>query len=146
MPGVPLLTPPASVTAPVAVPVITAASLAPLMVMVTTCEVPSIVKTVNVSVSFCPTLSACTAAVLLSKVHARPPAAVPAALGAEAAGGRSRRADRGPGVVRIVDVGRVQIASCSGDARRAVVDAASFGHRPATDAGNHRRIVGTSNT
>ena len=64
----PLATPPASVTAPVAVPVITAASLAPLMVMVTTCAVPSTVVTVKVSVSVWPTLSACTAALLLSSV------------------------------------------------------------------------------
>ena len=68
MPGVPLATPPASITLPVVAPLITAASLAPLMVMVTTCEVPSTVKTVNVSVSVCPTLSACTSALLLSSV------------------------------------------------------------------------------
>ena len=64
----PLATPPASITAPVAVPVITAASLAPLMVTVTSCAVPSTVVTVKVSVSVCPTLSACTAALLLSSV------------------------------------------------------------------------------
>ena len=68
VPGVPLATPPASITVPVAVPVITAASLAPLMVMVTSCAVPSTVMAVNVSVSVCPTLSACTAALLLSSV------------------------------------------------------------------------------
>ena len=68
VPGVPLLTPPASVTLPDVVPLITAASLAPVMVMVTTCDVPSIVVAVKVSVSVCPTLSACTAALLLSSV------------------------------------------------------------------------------
>ena len=47
---------------------ITAASLAPLMVMVTSCAVPSTVVAVNVSVSVCPTLSACTAALPLSSV------------------------------------------------------------------------------
>ena len=66
MPGVPLLTPPASVTVPVVSPVITAASFLPSMVMVTSCAVPSTVVAVNVSVSVCPTLSACTAALLLS--------------------------------------------------------------------------------
>ena len=68
VPGVPLLTPPASATVPVTGPVMTAVSLAPLMVMVTSCAVPSIVVTVNVSVRVCPTLSACTAALLLSSV------------------------------------------------------------------------------
>ena len=58
-----------------------------------------------------------------------------------AVGTRGRRVDRGPGV-GIVDVGRVQIAGCSGDARRAIGDTAGFGHRPAGDAGNHRRVVG----
>ena len=53
VPGVPLPTPPASVTAPLRVPLITAASLAPLMVMVTSCAVPSTAKTANVSVSVC---------------------------------------------------------------------------------------------
>ena len=68
VPGVPLSTPPASITAPMKSPVITAASLVPLMVMVTSCWVPPTVVTVNVSVSVCPTLSACTAALLLSSV------------------------------------------------------------------------------
>ena len=49
-------------------PVITAASLAPLMVMVTSCWVPSTVKAANVSVSVCPTLRACTAGLSLSSV------------------------------------------------------------------------------
>ena len=68
VPGVPLLTPPASMTVPLVAPLITAASLAPLMVMVTSWAVPSTVVAVNVSVSVCPTLSACTAALLLSSV------------------------------------------------------------------------------
>ena len=64
MPGVPLLTPPASVTLPDVAPLITAASLAPLMVMVTTCAVPSAVSAVKLSVSGgSPTLSACTVGV-----------------------------------------------------------------------------------
>ena len=66
--GVPLATPPASTTLPVMLPVITAASLAPSMVIVTSCAVPSTVVTVNVSVRVWPTLSACTAALLLSSV------------------------------------------------------------------------------
>ncbi len=61
-------TPPASVTDPLAVPLITAASFAPLMVMVTSCAVPSTVVAVNVSVSVPPTLSACTVVLLLSSV------------------------------------------------------------------------------
>ena len=68
VPGVPLATPPASTTAPVVSPLITAASLVPLMMMMTTFEVPSTVVTVNVSLSICPTLRACTSALLLSSV------------------------------------------------------------------------------
>ena len=68
VPGVPLATPPASVTDPLAAPVITAASLAPLIVMVTSCAVPSIAMAVSVSVSVSPTLSACTVGLLLSNV------------------------------------------------------------------------------
>ena len=40
----------------------------PWMMMVTTCEVPSTAKTVNVSIRICPTLRACTSALLLSSV------------------------------------------------------------------------------
>ena len=57
-----------SVKALVLVPVITAASLAPLIVTVTTCVVPSAVFTVNVSVSVCPTFNACTVVLLLLSV------------------------------------------------------------------------------
>ncbi len=46
-----LATPPASVTDPLVAPLITAASLAPLIVIVTSCWVPSTVMAVNVSVS-----------------------------------------------------------------------------------------------
>jgi hypothetical protein len=46
----PLPTPPASTTVPVVSPLITAASLVPVMVTVTTCAVPSTVVTVKVSV------------------------------------------------------------------------------------------------
>ena len=49
-------------------PLITAASLVPLMMMMTTFEVPSTVVTVNVSLSISPTLRACTSALLLSSV------------------------------------------------------------------------------
>jgi hypothetical protein len=51
-----------------ATPLITATSLAPLMVMVTSCAVPSTVVAVNVSLSVCPTLSAYTVGLLLSSV------------------------------------------------------------------------------
>ncbi len=51
VPAVPLATPQASITEPPLSPVITAASLAPLMVMLITCWVPSAVVTVMVSVS-----------------------------------------------------------------------------------------------
>src|SRR5439155_18947425 len=54
VPAVPLPTPPASTTEPVAVPEITAASLVPLIVIVTTLAVPSTVVTVNVSVVLWP--------------------------------------------------------------------------------------------
>ena len=68
VPDVLLLTPPASITAPVAAPLITAASLAPLMVMVTELRAPSVVTAVKVSISVSPALSACTAALLSSSV------------------------------------------------------------------------------
>ena len=68
MPGVPLLTPPASTTVPLVSPLITAASLAPSMVMVTTCAVPSAVNAVKLSVSVAVPLSACTTALLSSSV------------------------------------------------------------------------------
>ena len=68
VPGVRLSTPPASTTGPMKSPLITAASFLPLMVMVTSCWVSPTVVTVNVSVSVCPTLSACTAGLLLSSV------------------------------------------------------------------------------
>ena len=48
----------ASVTAPVFAPEMTAASLAPLMMSVTTCAVPSMVVTVKESISVSPILSA----------------------------------------------------------------------------------------
>jgi hypothetical protein len=68
MPAVALLTPPASVTVPVMSPLITAASSVPWIVMVTTCEVPSIVVAVKLSVRVSPVLSACTVALALSSV------------------------------------------------------------------------------
>ena len=68
MPGMPEPTPPASITLPVVAPVITAASLAPLMVTVTSWAVPSTVVAVKLSVNVSPTLSACTAALLLLSV------------------------------------------------------------------------------
>ena len=68
VPGLLLLSSPASTTVPVTGPVTSAASLAPLMVMVTSCWVPSTVKAANVSVSVCPTLRACTAGLSLSSV------------------------------------------------------------------------------
>ena len=68
VPGVPLATPPASITEPVLVPLITAASLLPLIVTVTVFAVPSAVKTLNVSLSVPPALRACTVALLLFSV------------------------------------------------------------------------------
>ena len=49
-------------------PVISAASLAPVMVMVTSCAVPSVVSAMKLSISVTPALSACTVALLLSSV------------------------------------------------------------------------------
>ncbi len=68
--GVPttaLFSPPASVTIPALVPVITAASLAAVMVMVITCSVPPEVVTVNRSVTV-PAFKACTAVAALFSV------------------------------------------------------------------------------
>ena len=73
VPGVPLATPPASTTVPALLPVITAASLVPLIVTVTTFAEPSAANTVNVSVSVPPTLSACTAAFALFSVKVQTP-------------------------------------------------------------------------
>ena len=58
----------ASITEPVAVPEMMAASLLPVMVTVTTWAVPSMVVTVKLSVSVSPTLSACTALLALLSV------------------------------------------------------------------------------
>ena len=108
VPGVPLLTPPASVTDPLAAPLITAASLVPLMVMVTSCWVPSTVVAVNVSVSVSPDIE---------RLHGR--IAVVQRVGPDPGGGERVaavavgarcRADRRPGVVRIVDVGGIEVA------------------------------------
>ena len=68
VPGVPLATPPASVTLPDVVPLITAASFCAEMVMVTSCAVPSAVSAVKLSVSVAVPLSACTSALLSSSV------------------------------------------------------------------------------
>ena len=63
-------------------------------------------------------------------------------IGAVAFGACGRRADRGPGIARVVDVRRVQIAGCDRDARCAVGDAAGLGHRSVGDAADHRHIIG----
>ena len=68
VPTVPFATPPASITVPVTVPVITAASLRPWIVIVIVCSVPSAVCTVNVSVSESPALRAWTSVFVLSSV------------------------------------------------------------------------------
>jgi hypothetical protein len=65
-PGVAL---PASITEPVVVPAMIAASLLPVIVIVTSCAVPSMVVTVKLSFRVSPvspTLSACTAVLALS--------------------------------------------------------------------------------
>ena len=66
--GAPYLVPPSSMTEPVVSPEMMAASLAPLMVTVTNCGVPSAVVTVKVSVSVSPILSAWTVLLVLSTV------------------------------------------------------------------------------
>ena len=68
VPGVPFATPPASVTWPVLSPAITAASLAPRIVIVTVCCVPSAAVTVKVSCSVAVPVSASTAGLVLSSV------------------------------------------------------------------------------
>ncbi len=62
-PGVAL---PASITEPVVVPAMIAASLLPVIVIVTSCAVPSMVVTVKLSFRVSPALSACTALLALS--------------------------------------------------------------------------------
>ena len=71
-----MATPPASTTVPALVPVITAASLVPLIVTVTTFAVPSCDSTVKLSVSGALlSFSACTAALLLFSVYVHTPLA-----------------------------------------------------------------------
>ena len=107
----------------------TAASLVPSMVIVTTCGVPSMVVTVNVSVSVSQTLSACTALVgVVERVN--PHAGRRHGEGAVAAGARLWRTDRREGVGRIVDVG---VGERAGRRRFAVLgigDATGLGHQP----------------
>ena len=55
---------------------------------------------------------------------------------------QQRRVDGDPGVVRIVDVGRVQIARRGRGARCAVIDAAGLGHRLVGGAADHCGVVG----
>ena len=68
VPAIALLTPPASMTAPVLVPLTMAASLAPVMVTVMVCAVPSAVVTVKVSLRVAAAAKACTVALLLLSV------------------------------------------------------------------------------
>ena len=63
-------------------------------------------------------------------------------IGAVAVGACGRRADRSPGIRRVVDVGGVQIAGRDRGPRGAVVDATGLGDRPAGDAGDHGVVVG----
>ena len=69
VPEMALLTPPASITVPVLVPMITAASFTPVIVTTTFCvAVPSWLVTTNVSVTCWPKANACTVALVLSNV------------------------------------------------------------------------------
>ena len=68
VPGVALARPPASVTAPVVVPLITATSLVPVMVTVMTRGVPSAAVTVKVSVKVAAAARACTVEFVLLRV------------------------------------------------------------------------------
>ena len=139
--GVPLLTPPASITLPDVVPLITAASLAPLMVMVTSWAVPS-------TVSDREAVGQCGGAV--ERLHRR--IVVVERVGPDPGRSTARRcrsrgaapAVRPPcqAVGRIVDVGGVEIAGRDRRARRAVGDPAGLDHRPGDVAADHRRIVG----
>ena len=140
MPGVPLATPPASTTVPVKSPLITAASLAPLMVMVTTWAVPSTVVAVNVSVSVSPDIE---------RLHGR--IVVVQRVGPEPGGCQRVAAeacltvgevDGRPGVVRIVDVGEIQVAGRGRRARRSVGNTAGLHHRAGGVAADHCGVVG----
>ena len=141
VPGVRLSTPPASTTVPMKSPLITAASFLPVMVMVTGCWVPSTVVAVNVSVSVCPTLSACTAGIAVVQ-RVDPEAGRCQGVGAVTVGARCRRADKRPVVVRIVEVGGVQIAGRSGRAGVTVVELARLHHRAGHRAGDVGGVVG----
>ena len=115
--GVPGVAPPSSITEPVVVPEMMAASLVPSMVIVTTCGVPSMVVTVKRVGQRVAGIERLHRAVgVVERVD--PHAGRRHREGAVAAIARRWRADRREGVGRIVDVG---IGQRAGRRRRAVV-------------------------
>ena len=141
VPGVPLLTPPASVTDPLATPLITAASLAPLMVIVTCC-VGAVDRDGGERIGQrLPDIERLHGRIVVVQ-RVGPDAGRRHRVRAEAAVAPQQRAVWFPGVVRIVDVGRVQIAGRGRGAWRAVVDAAGLDHRTGHGTGDDGRVVG----
>ena len=63
-------------------------------------------------------------------------------VAAEATGTDGRRDDGRPGVVRIVDVGEIEVAGIGRRARRSVGNTAGLDHRPGGLAGDHGGVVG----
>ena len=63
-------------------------------------------------------------------------------VAAVAAGACDCRGDRGPAIVRIVDVGGIEVAGRNRGAWNAGTNSAGLDHRAGHGAGDHRRIVG----
>ena len=110
------------------------------MVMVTSCWVSPTVVTVNVSVSVSPAIERLHGGVaVVQRVDPQPGGGE--RIAAVAVGARCR-ADRRPGVVRIVEVGGAQIAGRSGCAGVTVVELARLHHRAGHRAGDVGGVVG----
>ena len=138
VPGVPLSTPPASTTAPLVTPLITAASLVPWMVMVTSCGGAVDREDRKRIGQRLPDIARLHGGIVVVQ-RVGPDTIRRQRVAAEFA--PQRRVDGFPEVVGIVDVGRVQIAGRGRGARRAVVDPAGLGHRPVGDAADHCGVV-----
>ena len=63
-------------------------------------------------------------------------------VAAVAVGAGGRRADRGPGIARVVDIGGIEVAGRGRDARNAGTHAAGLDHAPRRLAADHGGVVG----
>ena len=119
-----------------AAPLITAASFLPLMVMVTSCSVPSTVVAVNVSVSVSPDIERLHGRIVVVQRVGPQPGCVDRE---RAVGACGREADHLPGIVRIVDIDGIEVPGIGRRARRSVGNTAGLHHRAGGVADDHRR-------